>query len=108
MAGWFIASQNQGVDGRKPGLRGCDWVNPHDLRWLAATEVILGLYAEAGETYATLAGSAGESAAQWFRDIAEEARVRSVLLQHDPTVVHEALTATIQQQTAHLGLPPAP
>ena len=75
-----------------------DRVDPHDLRCLAATDVILGRYAEAAETYAALARLTAADDVAWARDVAEEAHVRSVLLRHDPSVVHEALTAIIGQQ----------
>ena len=75
-----------------------DRVNPHDLRCLAASEVVLGRYAEAAETYAVLARLTAADDTAWVREIAQEAHVRSVLLRHDPAVVHEALTATIEQQ----------
>lgn len=79
--------------------------DPHDLRCLAASEVILGDYAAAAATYATLATAISTDSAAWAQEIAEEAHVRSRLLHHDPAVVHEALTATIHQQETHLGLP---
>lgn len=81
--------------------------NPHDLQCLAATEVILGRYTEAAATYAALAAITATSSAGWAKEIGEEARVRSLLLQHQPTVVHHALTATIDQQMTYLGLPTA-
>jgi hypothetical protein len=73
-------------------------VNPHDLRCLAASEVVLGRYAEAAETYAALERVTAADDVAWARELAEEAHVRSVLLRHDPSVVHEALTATVAQQ----------
>ncbi|GIE99661.1 hypothetical protein Ari01nite_71260 [Paractinoplanes rishiriensis] len=91
------------VDAR-PGGR----VNPHDLRCLAATEVILGRYHEAAANYAELARNTAGSTAAWARDIAEEAHVRSRLLQYEPAVVHEALTDTIHEQMTHVGLNSGP
>jgi hypothetical protein len=85
--------------------RAADRVDPHDLRCRAATEVILGRYVEAATTYAALAAALTGEAATWARDIAEEAYVRSRLLHHDPTVVHDALTDTIARQLDHLGVP---
>jgi hypothetical protein len=82
-------------------------VNPHDLRCQAATEVMLGRYPEAATTYATLAAAVPDDSPAWARDLAEEARVRSRLLRHDPAVVHNALTDTMRQQLAYLDVPSA-
>lgn len=82
-------------------------VNPHDLRCLAASEVMLGEYIDAATTYAALAAAVADHPQPWTRDIEEEARVRSRLLHHDPALVHEALTATIRRQMSHVGLPPS-
>jgi hypothetical protein len=92
---------------RSSGLP-ADRVNPHDLRCLAASEVMLGEYTDAAATYAALAAAVADHPQPWARDIEEEARVRSRLLQYDPAVVHEALTATIHQQMRHIGLRPSP
>jgi hypothetical protein len=81
-----------------------DRANPHDLRCRAATEVMLGRYAEAAATYGALATAWAGEQTEWLRDIVEEARVRRVLLQHDPAVVHEALTETMNRQLADLGV----
>ncbi|MEV6843303.1 hypothetical protein [Actinoplanes sp. NPDC051411] len=79
-------------------------VNPHDLRCLAATEVVLGRYAEAAASYASLAERAAGASQDWLKELGEEARARSVLLLHEPTVVHDALRATIDRQVSKGGL----
>jgi hypothetical protein len=79
-------------------------VDPHDLRCLAATEVILGRYAEAATRYSSLAELAADSPDDRLEDIGEEARVRSVLLRYEPSVVHDALRVTIGQQLSERGL----
>jgi hypothetical protein len=78
--------------------------DPHDLRCLAATDVILGRYTEAATTCAALAATSGSSQ-DWAREIGAEARVRGLLLQQERSVVVDALSTTIDRQMTHLGLP---
>lgn len=82
-----------------------DRTNPHDVRCRAATEVMLGRPEQAAATYEGLARSLAGNQPEWARDLAEEARVRSVLLRHDPAVVREALLETVRAQATRLGVP---
>jgi hypothetical protein len=84
-------------------------INPHDLNCRAATEVMLGRNDAAAASYAGLAAmiTAENDPPDWLTELGEQAYIRSRLLPTHGHAVREALTATIDQQLANLGLPPA-